>query len=81
MLKRKKKRRSAYLAKTEPMIRPPEERDEVIEVVDELDSEFVLDMDDIVLEEGTDSDNSYKSLPSTLALSDPMQNQRPKRIR
>lgn len=58
ILKRKKKRRSAYLAKTEPMIRPPEDRGEVIEVVDELESEFVLDMDDIVLEESTDSDIS-----------------------
>lgn len=54
MLKRKKKRRSAYIGKTDPNIGVPEERDDVMEVVKEVESDYVLDMDDIVLEEYTD---------------------------
>jgi hypothetical protein len=56
MLKRKKKRRSAYMGKTDPIISAPEERDDLIEVINEIDAEYTLDMDDIVLEESADTD-------------------------
>jgi uncharacterized protein (TIGR02300 family) len=56
MHKRKKKRRSAYMGKTEPTISAPEERDDLIEVVNEVEAEYALDMDDIVLEESADID-------------------------
>jgi len=55
--KRKRKRRSFYTAKEEPVIFAPEERDDVIEVVSEVDTEYTLDADDIVLEEHGDTDN------------------------
>jgi hypothetical protein len=54
MLKRKKKRRSAYVGKTDHNISVPEERDDLIEVVKEVENDYVLDMDDIVLEEYAD---------------------------
>ena len=56
MLKRKKKRRSAYTGKTDPSISVPEEKDDVMEVVKEVEADYVLDMDDIVLEEYTDTE-------------------------
>jgi hypothetical protein len=56
MRKRKRKRRSAYMGKTDPIISAPEERDDVIEVVNEVDAEYALDMDDIVLEEHADTE-------------------------
>jgi hypothetical protein len=49
--KRRGKQRSAYVAKTEPLNIAPGENEDLHEVVDELDSEYVLDVDDIVLEE------------------------------
>ena len=58
--KRKGKHRSAFVAKTEPHNIAPGENEELHEVVDELDSEFVLDVDDIVLEEHEDSDDKEK---------------------
>ncbi len=54
--KRKRKRRSAFMGKTDPIIFAPEERDDVIEVVNEVDAEYAVDVDDIVLEEHGDSD-------------------------
>ena len=56
MLKRKRRRRSAYMGKADPTIIAPEERDDVIEVVNEVDAEYTLDVDDIVLEESSDTD-------------------------
>ena len=56
MLKRKRKRRSAYIGKADPIIIAPEERDDVIESVNEVDAEYALDVDDIVLEESGDTD-------------------------
>jgi len=56
MLKRKRRRRSAYMGKADPTIIAPEERDDVIEVVNEVDAEYTLDVDDIVLEESADTD-------------------------
>ena len=49
--KRKKRRRSYPIIKADPTITAPEERDDLIEVVNEVDAEYALDMDDIVLEE------------------------------
>jgi uncharacterized protein (TIGR02300 family) len=56
MLKRKRRRRSAYMGKADPTIIAPEERDDVVEVVNEVDAEYTLDVDDIVLEESADTD-------------------------
>ena len=53
--KRRGKQRSAFAAKTEPINTPAAENENLHEVVDELDSEFVLDMEDIVLEEHEDA--------------------------
>jgi hypothetical protein len=58
ILKRKKKRRSAYVGKTDPSISVPEERDDLIEVVKEVEADYVLDMDDIVLEEYADTEKN-----------------------
>jgi hypothetical protein len=55
--KRKRRRRSFYTAKAEPVIFAPEERDDVVEVVNEVDAEYTLDADDIVLEEHGNMDN------------------------
>jgi hypothetical protein len=52
--KRKRRRRPHLMAKAEPTITAPEEEQDLIEVVDEVDAEYVLDVDDIVLEEGPD---------------------------
>ena len=57
MHKRKRKRRSAFIAKAEPVIFAPEERDDVIEVVNEVDAKVAVDADNIVLEEHGDTDN------------------------
>jgi hypothetical protein len=58
MNKRKRRRRSTFMGKTEPHIIAPEERDDVIEVVSEVDAEYVLDVEDIVLEEHQDTEKS-----------------------
>jgi uncharacterized protein (TIGR02300 family) len=58
VLKRKKKRRAFSMVKADPTITAPEERDDLIEVVNEVDAEYALDMDDIVLEESADTDKS-----------------------
>ena len=55
--KRRGKQRSAFVAKTEPHNIAPGENEALHEVVDELDAEFVLDIDDIVLEEHEDSED------------------------
>ena len=55
--KRRGKHRSAYAAKTEPLTVAPGENEDLHEVVDELDAEFVLDVDDIVLDEHQDSED------------------------
>jgi nucleoid DNA-binding protein len=52
--KRKRRRRPHLMTKAEPTITAPEEEQDLIEVVDEVDAEYVLDVDDIVLEEGPD---------------------------
>lgn len=49
--KRKKRRRPAPFVRPDHAITAPVEGDELIEVVNELDEEYVLDVDDIVLEE------------------------------
>ena len=58
MHKRKRKRRPFSMTKADHTISAPEERDDVIEVVNEVDAEYALDMDDIVLEEHADIDKS-----------------------
>jgi len=58
VLKRKKKRRPFTMVKADPTITAPEERDDLIEVVNEVEAEYALDMDDIVLEESVDTDKS-----------------------
>jgi hypothetical protein len=55
--KRRGKQRSAFAAKTEPQNIAPDENEDLHEVVDALDNEFVLDMDDIVLEEHEDTED------------------------
>jgi uncharacterized protein (TIGR02300 family) len=52
--KRKRKRRPFSMAKPAHTITAPEESEEAIEVVNEVDAEYALDMDDIVLEESVD---------------------------
>ena len=52
--KRRGKQRSAFVAKTEPLTIAPDETEDLHEVVDDIDSEYVLDMNDIVLEEHED---------------------------
>jgi hypothetical protein len=56
--KRKRKRRSYSMTKADHTITAPEERGDVIEVVHEVEAEYALDMDDIVLEESADKDSS-----------------------
>jgi hypothetical protein len=46
------------MTKADPIITAPEERDDLIEVVNEVEAEYALDVDDIVLEESTDTDSS-----------------------
>jgi len=53
--KRRGKQRSAFVAKTEPHNIAPGVNENLHEVVNELDSEYVLDVDDIVLEEHEDA--------------------------
>jgi rubrerythrin len=55
--KRRGKQRSAYVAKTEPLHIAPGENEDLHEVVNELDAEYVLDVDDIVLEENEDTED------------------------
>lgn len=57
MHKRKRKRRAHAMIKADPTITAPEDSDGLIEVVNEVDAEYALDMDDIVLEESTDKDS------------------------
>ena len=54
--KRKKRRRSSTFERTDHAITAPVESDNLIKVVNEVDAEYALDMDDIVLEESTDTD-------------------------
>jgi uncharacterized protein (TIGR02300 family) len=54
--KRKRSRRSYSMTKAVPTIIAPEERDDESEVVNEVDAEYSLDMDDIVLDEHTDNE-------------------------
>jgi hypothetical protein len=54
--KRKRKRRLSTFVRTDHTITSPVERDDVIEIVNEVDAEYTLDMDDIVLEESADTD-------------------------
>jgi hypothetical protein len=56
MHKRKRKRRPFSMTKADHTITSPEERDDMIEVVNEVDAEYTLDMDDIVLEEHVETD-------------------------
>lgn len=46
------------MAKAYPTITAPEENDNLIEGVHEVDAEYTLDVDDIPLEEHADTDNS-----------------------
>ena len=55
--KRRGKHRSSYAAKTEPITVAPEETEDLHEVVGELDAEYALDVDDIVLEEHHDAED------------------------
>lgn len=56
--KRKRRFRSYPMAKAYPTITAPEENDNLIEGVHEVDAEYTLDVDDIPLEEHADTDNS-----------------------
>ena len=53
----KRNRRSAIMNKATPVIFALEERDNVIEVVNEVEAEVAVDADNIVLEEHGDMDN------------------------
>jgi hypothetical protein len=55
--KRKGRQRSAFAAKTEPHSIALGESEDLHEVANELDAEFVLDVDDIVLEEHEDTED------------------------
>ena len=55
--KRRGKHRSTFVAKTEPLNIAPGENEDLHEVVNELDAEYVLDVDDIVLEENEDAED------------------------
>ena len=54
--KRKKKRHLSPFVRTDHTITAPVESDELIEIVNEVDAEYALDVDDIVLEESEDTD-------------------------
>jgi hypothetical protein len=56
--KRKRKRRPSTFGRTDSTITAPVEMDDVIEVVNEVEAEYALDIDDIVLEESADTDSS-----------------------
>jgi hypothetical protein len=45
------------MIKADPTITAQVESDEAIEVVNEVDTEYALDMDDIVLEESADTND------------------------
>ncbi len=55
--KRRGKHRSVFAAKTEPLTIAQGGNENLHEVVDELDTEYVLDVEDIVLEEHEDSED------------------------
>ena len=55
--KRRGKHRPALAAKTEPLTVAPGENEDLHEVANELDADYVLDVDDIVLEEHQDSED------------------------
>jgi uncharacterized protein (TIGR02300 family) len=52
---KKRRRRPFSMGKSDHAITAPEERDDAIEVVHEVDTEYALDVEDIVLEESTDT--------------------------
>ena len=54
--KRKKKRKSSTFVRTDHAITAPIESEDLIEVVSEVDAEYVVDANDIVLEEHGDTD-------------------------
>jgi hypothetical protein len=54
--KRKKRRRLSTFVRTDHTITAPVESEDLHEVVNEVDAEYALDMDDIVLEEHADTD-------------------------
>jgi hypothetical protein len=54
--KRKRRFRSSTFMRTDLAITAPIESEDLIEVVNEVDAEYTLDMDDIVLEEHEDTD-------------------------
>jgi hypothetical protein len=54
--KRKKRRRQSTFVRTDHSITAPVESEDLIEVVNEVDAEYSLDIDDIVLEEHTETD-------------------------
>ena len=56
--KRRGRQRSAFASKTEPHNIAPDENEELHEVVDELNAEFVLDVDDIVVEERENAEDN-----------------------
>ncbi len=51
------KKKEAAAAKTEPLHIAPGKNDDLNEVVNELDSKYVLDVEDIVLEEHEDTED------------------------
>jgi len=55
--KRSRRGRSTFMAKADPVIFAPEEKDDVIEVVNEVEAEDAVDADDIVLGEPGDTGN------------------------
>jgi uncharacterized protein (TIGR02300 family) len=54
--KRKKRHRPSTFVRTDHVITAPVESEDMIEVVNEVDAEYAVDMDDIVLEEHGDTD-------------------------
>lgn len=55
--KRKKRRKSSSFVSTDHAITAPEDSDDVIEVVSEVDAEYAVDADDNDLDEQTDTDD------------------------
>jgi hypothetical protein len=55
--KKKRRRKSSTFVRTDQTISAPVESEDLIEVVNEVDAEYSLDMDDIVLEEPGDTDD------------------------
>jgi uncharacterized protein (TIGR02300 family) len=55
LYKRKRRRRPSTFVRTDHTITAPVESEDLVEVVNEVEAEYALDMDDIILEESEDT--------------------------